>query len=128
MQLKNSKKRTIHISLFLSLLFSCKDKKDSFIYYDLFDGKKPQVVGSYKLYSSGYCQYYVYYRSDGKRHLFKSEDVIETPIWSLHQDTLILMRRRYFVRDKRNDTISFVSEKGRSFRILKSPYQSNVTD
>lgn len=112
----------LQILLLVTCLVACR-KEEKSVYYDLHDARYQQPVGAYRLYNTGFCEYYHYNRTDKNRTIFSSDDVIEAHEWSYNVDKLILMGRKYQIRDIKNDTLFIISKNGDADRLVKSPQQ-----
>lgn len=108
----------------LILIFSTCKKADHFIYYDYYMNDYQKPIGSFKINSSGECYYYVYYRSDGKRHRFIVDDVKKSNTWSFNSKKLILNGNVHTIVDLISDTLFVMRSDRKLFKLLKSNNQN----
>lgn len=113
--------RTNKVALIILIfIFAMCNKGDDFVYYDYYMNGFQKPIGSYKICSSGECYYYVYYRTDGKRHLFVIDDVKKPNTWSFNGKQLILNGDVHKIINFKNDTLFVKDKNGRLFKLLKS--------
>lgn len=116
-------KSGIYFLAALLLIFVRCSVTHDFVYFDFYEIGNKLPTGSFKIYPDGQCYYFIYYRTDGKRHPFVIVDVVKPDNWKLNGGALTLNGDKYTLLKKTIDTIIVKSSDGRFYGLYKSPNQ-----
>jgi hypothetical protein len=86
------------------------NKNEDYIFFNFQLKEDTLLNGSYQLYRSGKCQYYLYNKYKNKRTVFGGfEDVIVKREWFLFKDSISIMSEKFLYKIEK-DTLKLISE------------------
>jgi hypothetical protein len=126
--------KVIVSSIIIIGAYSCKNnsnpiitnffnKNEDFIYLDFYPSNEKDLLGCYKLYRSGDCDYFLYTRGHKKRKKFGGfGDFKVIRKWALNKDSIYIMSENFSYKISA-DTLRLVSEyKNKKYSLWKSDY------